>query len=164
MKNEHALKLLSCGIVFVSLAICLLLYGEISGFNKGYSAAMTFAFPETVASGEFSSGGPNFYEYIGGGYVFAAFCYGIYLISGLAKDENVLPYIRIASLGIVIYQYWLMLGFKYRLLLNTEVKYPYDDWLRDSIQLDWFCLISAALLVTIHSAVIVLKYTKKSIK
>jgi hypothetical protein len=159
MKNKDILRIFSCVLASASLIICVFIYGEISGFKQGYDVSFSEQFPGSRIM--FSGDGPNFYEYIGEGYAYIAFCFCTYIIGRLLKEKILLHTICIFALGVIIYQYELLLKFKYG-VLAIEGEFSYNNWLLNSIPFDWFCLSTALTLLIIQIAILVVNSFFKS--
>lgn len=156
MKRE-VLKIISLGLASLSFVICLLLWGEISGFKKGFLAAYHVENADNTI--KIATSGPNFFEFVIGKYALIALCFYIYLVGKLIKEENSSQFLCILSLVVSIILYLLLLQFKYG--IDDSAVLLYREWLTTSIKFDWFCFFTAVGLLIIQIASLATNYFKR---
>lgn len=145
MGNKDLLKIISIALALVSLAACLFIWGQLSGFEKGYFYEVFLSPPSTG----FSSSGPNFFQSINQWYFIIAIGFFIYSIGKFLKSLVLSTIICILSLSAGLYPFWDMISYK-REVLAMKTKFSYDYWLNNSIYFDWFILFAAIILIFVQ--------------
>ena len=161
MKNKDILKIISLALASISFIICLLLWGETSGFRQGYGAAIDIESINQI-SANFSAHGPNFFEFLIRRYCIIALSIYVYIIGRVTKIEILSHIICVSSLGMVIYQYWQMLQYKKDVLDNSSHLLPYKTWLLNSVWLDWFCSFIVALLLIVQVIILFSQFLRRN--
>ncbi len=160
MGIEKILKSASILFAFVLFSVCIMLWGEIKGFEQGMLAASGIEDWESITQ-NFSVSGPNFFESVIEKYILLAVFFCVYLYGKIAVKSLLTHYISFTSLGIIIFLYWRLLQFKYG-IDETAVLF-YRKWLTKSISLDWVCLLMTMVLIVFQVASLASIYLKNKI-
>lgn len=142
---------MSAVFAWILLGLCLLVWGKVSGFEKGFFYGV-FQDPPSFSSPSglsFSGGGPDFFQTINCWYFLIAACLSIYIIATFLKPMIVSCVICLLSLTIAAYPFWDSFNLKYG-IIAMKANFPYDYWLKISVYFDWFCLIGIMILMLIQ--------------
>ncbi len=150
MKGKDCVKITSVILALFSIGICVFIWGQVSGFEKGYFYGVFSPPPSTG----FSASGPNFFQEINILYFILAVGFCIYSIGNLLKPSALSSTIRLLSLIVPIYPLWRTLSFK-KEVLAMETKFSYDYWLNNSIYFDYLLLFIASILILFQVALII---------
>lgn len=163
MKYKNALKIKSFVIALISLSICLYLWGQINGFEQGYTSGVFNEYPH-VSEVKIAVHGPNFFDVMNQWYLIIISGFSLYIISNFLKPLAISSTLCILSLAVIIASSLQIISFKNE-ILDMEYKFPYDYWLNNSIYFDWSCLFTAITLMFIQVAIIIIsKFDIEKIK
>lgn len=143
MKFPSILRILSIVFAFTLLAICLLLWGEIRGFEQGVLAASGIEDFASIKS-SFSVHGPNFFEVTAEKYSFIAVILVLYLISKSLEESIISNCLCLLSTGGGIILFGSLLLFK--IGIDDSTALFYREWLAKSIIIDGIGLFITAIL------------------
>lgn len=145
MKIKESVRITSAVFAWILLGLCMLVWGKLSGFEKGYFYGVFQNPPHTGFSGD----GPNFFQTVNCWYFLISVCLIIYIIAIFLKPLIVSSFVCLSSLSVAIYPFWDSFSIKYG-ILAMESKFSYDYWLKISVYIDWFCLIGIIILMLIQ--------------
>jgi hypothetical protein len=155
MRNKDLVKIISITLALVSLFTCLFIWGELSGFEKGYF----YGFIQNPPHIEGISGndGTNFYQIINITYFIISIGFCAYVTGKFLKSSVISNIVCMASLSIVTYPLFNILLYKNDFL---PVKGPGSHvfWRNISIYFDCFFLFATVILLLIE---IILINTRK---
>ena len=146
MRSKDLSQIISISLALISLLVCLFLWGQLSGFEKGYFYGMFKDVPQTRFSGV---GETNYFHAMNFWYLIIAVGFFVYVIGSYLKPLFISSIVCILSLSIVIYPFWDMLEYKNE-VLTISSHYRNDSWLNISIYFDWFLLLAAIILMFIQ--------------
>lgn len=150
--KRKMLKKISIGLALTTLIICLILYGEHLGFEKGWELAGDFWSPKTPDSPSFSGGvGPTTYGFLLERYFLICLFLLGFIISKL-KEEISSQIVSTALLCFITYQFWQIYNW-YADIIEYMPHYSTDMYfsvLRNSVSFIWLCFIIVLTLFTIQ--------------
>ncbi len=146
MKNREVVKITSIALALISMAVCLFIWGRLSGFEKGYFYGVFQALPQTGWSGV---GERNYFQFMNMSYFIIAFGFCIYIVGKFLKPLVVSSTVCILALSISIYPFWDMFAYKNEILSMKSIP-SYYPWLNSSIYFDCFLLFTAVILIFIQ--------------
>ena len=151
MRNKDLVKTISITLAIVSLVTCLFIWGQISGFEKGYLYGLIQNPPRI--EGISGQGGTNFFQVINTWYLITVLGFCAYIIGKCLKPLVVSSIICMVSLSVVILPLFNILQYKYDFLPVTR---PGSDvfWLNNSIYFDWFFLFATVTLMFVQITLI----------
>ncbi len=147
MRNKDLVKIISITLALVSLFTCLFIWGELSGFEKGYF----YGFIQNPPHIEGISGndGTNFYQIINITYFIISIGFCAYVTGKLLKSPVLSNIVCIVSLSLVTYPLFNILLYKNDFLpFNGSGSRVF--WLNNSIYFDWFFLFATVILLLIQ--------------
>jgi hypothetical protein len=149
-------KLLSISFATIILLLCVRFYGECIGFDQGYSLAEQINKESDI---KLSGGWPTTYSFLAERYYFMGCFLILFLFGKMLKQEIISPLVCISSLGIIVYQIWLMYALKMERFQSVS---NYDILLRDSILFDRFCFFIVLLLLIIEIVNIIAFFARQN--
>jgi hypothetical protein len=145
MKNKNLVKVISISLALFSIGICLFIWGQVSGLEKGYFYGVFQSPPYTGIIAH----GPNFFQSINIWYFIIAVGFCVYIVGKFLKSWTASNSVCILSLCAGIYPYWDMFSYK-KEVLAMKTKFSYEYWLNNSIYFDWFLLFAAIILMIVQ--------------
>jgi hypothetical protein len=150
MRNEDLVKIISITLALVSLITCLFIWGQISGFEKGYLYGVIQSPPriEGISGQEV-----NFFQIINSIYLIISLGFCAYIIGKFLKSLVISSVICMVSLSVVVIPLYDILRYKNDFLPVTR---PGSDvfWLNNSIYFDWFFLFATVTLMFVQITLI----------
>lgn len=134
---------MSISLALISLLVCLLLWGQLSGFEKGYFYGM---FKEVSQTGFSGVGETNYFHALNFWYLIIAGSFFVYVLGSYLKPLFISSIVCLSSLIVAIYPFWDMLQYKND-VLTTSSHYRNESWLNVSIYFDWFLLLAVIILI-----------------
>ena len=147
---------MSVSLASLSVCVCLYVWGQLSGLEKGYFYGVFIPAPQP----ETAVYGHDFYQTVNIWYCFitAGFCVyaaGRLLLSNAGFSNAVC----ILALSVGLYPFRDMFIYKKGIidfdLLYRSSSLPYFQWLKLSVYFDWF-LLSAALILLIAQVILMI--------
>lgn len=159
MKNTITLKAVPFGLAFVSFVICLVLCGQINGFEQAlWAAANPGGIPNKIKfSLDLGRTGPNFYEFIVTTYIVIAICFCIYGVAKYFENSTPSLFFPLVPLGIIVCGFSLLLLAKHSYLAENG-GFGKSHWIINSIPFDWFCLVTASILLIFQVLIVTFSY------
>lgn len=142
MKNKDLVNVIPISLALFSVGICLFIWGQVSGLEKGYFYGVFQSPPYTGVIAH----GPNFFQSINIWYFIIAVGFCIYIVGKFLKSRTASNAICMLSLSVGIYPYWNMFSYKNE-VLAMKTKFSYEYWLNNSIYFDWFLLFAVTILM-----------------
>ena len=142
MKSKSSVRTISIILALVSIGICLVFWGLVSGLEKGYFYGV-FQDPPHMG---FAVHAPNFFSVTNTWYFIIAIGFSVYIIGKFLKSLIASTIVCILSLSVALYPFWDMYFYK-REVLGIETRFSYDYWLRISTYFDWFLFCTAIVLM-----------------
>ncbi len=113
MRSKDLSQIISISLALISLLVCLFLWGQLSGFEKGYFYGMFKDVPQTRFSGV---GETNYFHAMNFWYLIIAVGFCAYVIGSYLKPLFISSIVCILLLSVVIYPFWDMLHYKNEVL------------------------------------------------
>lgn len=159
MRSKDLLQIISISLALISLFVCLFLWGQLSGFEKGYFYGMFKDVSQTKFSG---IGETNYFHAMNFWYLIIAIGFCGYIAGKYLKPLFISSIVCILSLSVVIYPFWDMLHYKNE-VLTISSHYRDNSWLNISIYFDWFLLLATVILL-FFQFIIMINNSKTGIK
>src|SRR5688500_15168074 len=148
MKDKDLLKILSIAFSFFGLVTCLYIWGQLSGFEKGYFYGVFYTKqPDPNIIGSYF--GSDIFEHINNWYFTITFGFSVYMIGKCLKSMMLSSIVCIVSLCIALYPFFDMLVYK------TTDHYGIKQWVNNSIYFDCFLLFTVIILMFIQFNLII---------
>lgn len=140
--RARMLNILTGVLVMVCLAVCLMDWFQVSGRRYGMFYGVIVDPPPSG----FAVHGPNYYQSINTWYFIISICTIVFFAARLLGSAVASVGARILTLCVAVISFVNMLSYKYDVM---TVKLPYE-WLEISIYLDWWCLITMAIVMCLE--------------
>jgi hypothetical protein len=158
MKNKELVKITSIALALVSLTICIFIWGQVSGLEKGYLSGVLYPYQPTTPEISFS-GGLSIFDRLNNWYFIITVGFCIYIIGKFLKSLIVSTAVCFLSLSIALYPFLDMLLYKNQ-ILSISGYWKDNYWLNISIYFDWYLLIAALILMFIQFLLVITRKLK----
>ncbi len=144
----------SIALALVSLISCIFIWGQVSGFEKGYLSGVLYSTELIEPKISFSGGGFSIFDRLNNWYFIITIGFCIYIIGKFLKPLIVSSAVCLLSLSIALYPFSDMLFYKSNVLSISNHNRD-DYWLNISIYFDWFLLLAAVVLMFIQFVLVI---------